>query len=55
MEKTDQLSKDYWAEVERCRRNKCKVNKNLRDEYHKAVDEDPRSIKTTITTKRSKR
>ncbi len=57
MDKTDRLKKEYWDEVERCRQSKCQVNKNLRDEYFKAIKEDPRTITTTTTTtfKRSRR
>ena len=54
MDKTDRLQKEYWDEVERCRRNKCKVSKNLSDEYHKAVADDPRTITTVTTIKRSR-
>jgi len=55
IDNTDKLRKEYWDEVERCRRNKCKVSQNLSDEYHKAVEEDPRAITTITTTKRSRR
>jgi uncharacterized protein YxeA len=55
IDNTDKLRKEYWDEVERCRRNKCKVSQNLSDEYHKAVEEDPRTITTITTTKRSRR
>jgi len=55
IDKTDKLQKEYWAEVERCKRNKCKISKNLSDEYHKAVEEDPRTITSVTTIRRSRK
>jgi molecular chaperone DnaK (HSP70) len=52
--KTDRLTKEFWEEVDRSRRNRSPVSKSLRDEYIKAVAEDPRTITTTTTTTRSR-
>ena len=53
-ERTDRLSKEFWADVDRSRHDHTPVNQNLREEYLKAVSEDPRAITTTRTTTRSK-
>ncbi len=47
---TEQLTKKFWDEVDRCRTSKCKVDKSLRDQYMKAVAEDPRTITTKTVT-----
>lgn len=48
-EKTDQISKRYWDEVKRSIKNHTTVSDSLREEYKKAIDEDPRTLKSILT------
>lgn len=54
MENTDRLSKEFWDAVELQRTKGKKVDKNLSEQYHDAVEDDPRTIKTTTITTRSR-
>lgn len=54
IENTDQISKKFWDAVALQRTRGQKVDGNLREQYLKAVEDDPRAIKTITTTTRGR-